>query len=648
MAATDNSKFLSKTQYEVTLQRLAQVTGRTLGADANNAFKADLSSSDRVLGSWTHPTATATTIAAANGKVLSAITVDSYGHVTSVSSKTLAAADIPDLSATYQTKYGFTISGTSGATYNLATISSNASNGNTAFGYFSDGVLPVSHGGTGKASWTQYGIVYASATNALSQIAVPTGASTTYWLKCVTNASKVPTYSLSTIGKADVGLGNVENTALSTWAGSSNITTLGTVTTGTWNASTIGVTKGGTGLTSIAKGAILYASAANTLAALAANGTSTVKILSQTSNNAPAWTQLYVGRTVVSTSAANTTLLGVNGFTNTATAGTASDKSLVVWDSTNNAWHFQGNIYADGWVSAAGVSESGGGGGGTSGLYVVDAWNDIDVSDGDQVLGSVLGANINNRLTTLEGKATAVSFTQTLTSGKQIGTITIDGTGTNLYAPASYALSEISGTDDLQAIEGLTGTSGALVKTAANTWSLKSISDSSSAGALSSSSTNFVTERDVYYGLPKINNAHNYTSNSTYYAPTTGGTSGYILKANGSTSAPTWATVDSLMGDYAKTTAVNQAIADAIAGVTSFEYSVVTSLPTTGVKGTIYLVAHTHGTQDIYDEYIWVGDKYEKIGNTDIDLSGYWATTDLVAITATENTTLLNSYFPVS
>ena len=32
--------------------------------------------------------------------------------------------------------------------------------------------------------------------------------------------------------KGDVGLGNVENTALSTWAGSSNITTLGTVTSG--------------------------------------------------------------------------------------------------------------------------------------------------------------------------------------------------------------------------------------------------------------------------------------------------------------------------------------------------------------------------------------------------------------------------------
>lgn len=615
---------------------MAQVTGRTLGADANNAFKADLSSSDRVLGSWMHPTATATTIAAANGKVLSAITVDSYGHVTSVSSKTIAAADIPDLSATYQTKYGFTISGTSGATYNLATISSNASNGNTAFGYFSDGVLPVSHGGTGKASWTQYGIVYASATTALSQIAVPTGASTTYWLKCVTNASKVPTYSLSTIGKADVGLGNVENTALSTWAGTSNITTLGTVTTGTWNASTIGVTKGGTGLTSIAKGAILYASAANTLAALAANGTSTVKFLSQTSNNAPAWTQLYVGRTVVSTSAANTTLLGVNGFTNTATAGTETDKSLVVWDSTNNAWHFQGNIYADGWVSAGGVStQGGGGGGGTSGLYVVDAWNDIDISDGDQVLGSVLGANINNRLTALEGKATAVSFTQTLTSGKQIGTITIDGTSKNLYAPSTYALSDITGADDLKAIEALTGTSGFLKKTAANTWSLDTNSYVTTANGVTGVSFSTSGTNAGKIGVTK-NGSTTYTSSVWASAALTG-----------TPTAPT-ASAGTNTTQIATTAFVSTAISNAIAGVTSFEYSVVTSLPTTGAKGTIYLVAHTHGTQDIYDEYIWVNNKYEKIGNTDIDLSGYWATTDLVAITATENTTLLNSYFPVS
>lgn len=48
--------------------------------------------------------------------------------------------------------------------------------------------------------------------------------------------------------KSDVGLGNVENTALSTWAGSTAITTLGTIATGTWQGSVIGSQYGGTGV----------------------------------------------------------------------------------------------------------------------------------------------------------------------------------------------------------------------------------------------------------------------------------------------------------------------------------------------------------------------------------------------------------------
>ena len=42
-----------------------------------------------------------------------------------------------------------------------------------------------------------------------------------------------------TVTKTDVGLANVENTALSTWAGSTNITTLGTISSGTWAGTAI-------------------------------------------------------------------------------------------------------------------------------------------------------------------------------------------------------------------------------------------------------------------------------------------------------------------------------------------------------------------------------------------------------------------------
>jgi hypothetical protein len=40
--------------------------------------------------------------------------------------------------------------------------------------------------------------------------------------------------------KTTLGLNNVENTALSTWAGSTNLTTLGTIATGVWQGTAIG------------------------------------------------------------------------------------------------------------------------------------------------------------------------------------------------------------------------------------------------------------------------------------------------------------------------------------------------------------------------------------------------------------------------
>jgi len=47
--------------------------------------------------------------------------------------------------------------------------------------------------------------------------------------------------------KEDLSLNLVENTAISTWVGTSNITTVGTIGTGTWGATDIGLAHGGTG-----------------------------------------------------------------------------------------------------------------------------------------------------------------------------------------------------------------------------------------------------------------------------------------------------------------------------------------------------------------------------------------------------------------
>ena len=96
---------------------------------------------------------------------------------------------------------------------------------------------------------------------------------------------------------------------------------------------------------------------------------------------------------------------------------------------------------------------------------------------------------------------------------------------------------------------------------------------------------------------------------------------------------------------YQTSAQVQAAINESLSGITGIDIQVVESLPTTGKKGVIYLVAHAHGTKDNYDEYVWVSSKsaYEKIGNTDIDLSGYVQKTDLVELTDKDLATMWGS-----
>lgn len=93
---------------------------------------------------------------------------------------------------------------------------------------------------------------------------------------------------------------------------------------------------------------------------------------------------------------------------------------------------------------------------------------------------------------------------------------------------------------------------------------------------------------------------------------------------------------------YQTQSQVQSLINSAVGNITSIRYEKVTSLPATGSNGVIYLVAHSHGTQDIYDEYIWLSEtkKYEKIGNTDIDLSAYVKKSELTAITTNDLSTM--------
>ena len=72
-------------------------------------------------------------------------------------------------------------------------------------------------------------------------------------------------------------------------------------------------------------------------------------------------------------------------------------------------------------------------------------------------------------------------------------------------------------------------------------------------------------------------------------------------------------------------------------------FQVVQNLPSTGNNQTIYLKPNSGSGRNIYDEYIYVNNAWEKIGSTEIDLSQYVTNTDF------ENslTGIYNDFMPV-
>jgi len=92
---------------------------------------------------------------------------------------------------------------------------------------------------------------------------------------------------------------------------------------------------------------------------------------------------------------------------------------------------------------------------------------------------------------------------------------------------------------------------------------------------------------------------------------------------------------------------INTLIQAALAGFERISFQKVNSyadLPVTGSNGVIYLVPNSGSAPNVYDEYIWYTDSsttpatsgYEKIGTTELDLSGYVQKTDIHLLTNTE------------
>lgn len=230
--------------------------------------------------------------------------------------------------------------------------------------------------------------------------------------------------------------------------------------------------------------------------------------------------------------------------------------------------------------------------------------NDYTTTEKNKLSGIASGAQVNV-IESIKVNGTAQTITSKavdITVPTKLSDLSNDG---NFVADADYVHTDNNFTDTL--LTKLNGIATGATKTTVDS-------------ALSDSSTNPVQNKVINTALGTKANLASPTFTGTPKAPT--------------------ATAGTNTTQIATTAFVTTAVANAIAGVTQIEYRVVQTLPATGENGAIYLVAHSHGTGDSYDEYVWVGNAFEKLGNTDIDLSGYMLKTDMVAITTAEIDTL--------
>ena len=129
---------------------------------------------------------------------------------------------------------------------------------------------------------------------------------------------------------------------------------------------------------------------------------------------------------------------------------------------------------------------------------------------------------------------------------------------------------------------------------------------------------------------------------------------------NGNVNLPAYPTVPTNVGDFTNNVKyqtendVKNAITEAVGAITQVEfiklevgqYDAETGVPTilNAKSGKIYLTQNSGSTPNQYDEYIWLASDsaFEKIGTTDVDLSGYVLASDLAAITNAEIETIIN------
>lgn len=146
--------------------------------------------------------------------------------------------------------------------------------------------------------------------------------------------------------------------------------------------------------------------------------------------------------------------------------------------------------------------------------------------------------------------------------------------------------------------------------------------------------TNFASKTDLNNKVDKVGgkqlSTNDYTTAEKNKLATLESLTVKSVKVNGSPLVPDGSkAVNVDLSGYAVKTEVTQEIAQAVSGITGFDTKAVEELPGTGKKGILYLLSNSGSGNNVYDEYVWLGNKYEKLGTREINLTEYAKKTEL-------------------
>ena len=243
--------------------------------------------------------------------------------------------------------------------------------------------------------------------------------------------------------------------------------------------------------------------------------------------------------------------------------------------------------------------------------------NDYTTTEKNKLSGIASGAEVNQNAfsNVVVGETTIAADTKTDTLTLEAGnnvTLTPNATSDKI----TIAAKDTTYSDATQSTHGLMSATDKTKLDGIAEGANKTTVDS----AMSSSSTNPVQNKVINTALGNKANLASPTFTGTPKAPT--------------------AAAGTNTTQIATTAFVKSEITTAISGITGIDFQIVQTLPQTGTKGVIYLVPNNGQNPNSYDEYIWItsgqSGSFEKIGTTDVDLSGYVQATEMVKITNAE------------